>query len=95
MYFMIIFEKVCLIEMTAVKNNDYFFCVRLMEFVPPNKRSDEFFRSAFEEKGLAEVVKLHMAQVKNSSKFFLVILSPKLLKLKAQVIGNVKRKCMN
>lgn len=35
-----------------------------MEFVPPNKRSDEFFRSAFEEKGLAEVVKLHMAQVK-------------------------------
>lgn len=41
-----------------------------MEFVPPNKRSDEFFRSAFEEKGLAEVVKLHMAQVKNSSKFF-------------------------
>lgn len=92
---MIIFEKVCLLEMTAVKNNDYFFCVRLMEFVPPNKRSDEFFRSAFEEKGLAEVVKLHMAQVKNSSKFFLVIWSPKLLKLKAQVIGNVKRKCMN
>lgn len=41
-----------------------------MEFVPPNKRSDEFFRSAFEEKGLAEVVKLHMAQVKNSSNFF-------------------------
>lgn len=34
-----------------------------MEFVPPNKRTEEYFRTIFEEKGLAEVVKLHKAQV--------------------------------
>lgn len=34
-----------------------------MEFVPPNKRTEDYFRSAFEDKGLAEIVKLHMNQV--------------------------------
>ena len=37
---------------------------RLMEFVPLNKRTEEHFRAAFEERGLADIVKLHKAQVK-------------------------------
>ncbi|XP_026681463.1 diacylglycerol O-acyltransferase 1-like [Diaphorina citri] len=41
---------------------------RLMEFVPPNKRSDEYFRTVFEEKGLADIVKLHMAQASQEAK---------------------------
>ena len=36
---------------------------RLMEFVPLNKRTEEHFRAAFEERGLADIVKLHKAQV--------------------------------
>jgi hypothetical protein len=42
---------------------------RLMEFVPLNKRTEEHFRAAFEEKGLADIVKLHKAQVNLSSRF--------------------------
>jgi len=42
---------------------------RLMEFVPLNKRTEEHFRAAFEEKGLADIVKLHKAQVNLSSIF--------------------------
>ena len=38
-----------------------------MEFVPPNKRSEEYFKSVFEEKGLNEIVKLHLAQVSTST----------------------------
>ncbi|XP_075222594.1 basic leucine zipper and W2 domain-containing protein kra [Lycorma delicatula] len=41
---------------------------RLMEFVPPNKRTEEHFRTVFEEKGLAEVVKLHKAQASQEAK---------------------------
>lgn len=41
---------------------------RLMEFVPPNKRSDDYFRLVFEEKGLADIVKLHMAQASQEAK---------------------------
>lgn len=41
---------------------------RLMEFVPPNKRTEDYFRSAFEDKGLAEIVKLHMAQASQEAK---------------------------
>jgi hypothetical protein len=37
---------------------------RLMEFVPLNKRTEEHFRAAFEDRGLADIVKLHKAQVK-------------------------------
>lgn len=46
---------------------------RLMEFVPLNKRTEEHFRAVFEEKGLADIVKLHKAQVKpaNTSAAFL------------------------
>lgn len=40
----------------------------LMEFVPPNKRTDEYFKSVFEEKGLHEIVKLHMAQESQGAK---------------------------
>lgn len=39
---------------------------RLMEYVPLNKRTEENFRAAFEDKGLADIVKLHKAQVKCS-----------------------------
>lgn len=35
----------------------------LMEFVPPNKRTEDYFKSVLEEKGLHDVVKLHLAQV--------------------------------
>ncbi len=34
-----------------------------MKFVPPNKRTEDYFKSVFEEKGLHEIVKLHLAQV--------------------------------
>jgi len=34
-----------------------------MEFFPPNKRTQENFQSAFEEKGLSEIIKLQKAQV--------------------------------
>lgn len=41
---------------------------RLMEFVPLNKRTEEHFRAAFEEKGLADIVKLHKAQASQEAK---------------------------
>ncbi|XP_063242418.1 protein krasavietz isoform X2 [Bacillus rossius redtenbacheri] len=41
---------------------------RLMEFVPINKRTEENFRAAFEEKGLADIVKLHKAQASQEAK---------------------------
>lgn len=41
---------------------------RLMEFVPPNKRTEEHFRAVFEEKGLSELVKLHKAQASQEAK---------------------------
>ena len=39
------------------------FMFRLMEFFPPNKRTEEHFKSVFDEKGLTDIVKLHKAQV--------------------------------
>ncbi|XP_014205551.1 protein krasavietz [Copidosoma floridanum] len=41
---------------------------RLMEFVPPNKRTDEYFRSVFETVELADIVKLHKAQASQEAK---------------------------
>ncbi|XP_069673995.1 protein krasavietz [Periplaneta americana] len=41
---------------------------RLMEFVPLNKRTEEHFRAAFEDKGLADIVKLHKAQANQEAK---------------------------
>ncbi|KAK0090913.1 hypothetical protein PV325_000079 [Microctonus aethiopoides] len=41
---------------------------RLMEFVPPNKRTEEYFRSVFESVGLADIVKLHKAQASQEAK---------------------------
>ncbi|XP_011643409.1 protein krasavietz [Pogonomyrmex barbatus] len=41
---------------------------RLMEFVPPNKRTEEHFRSVFEAVGLADIVKLHKAQASQEAK---------------------------
>lgn len=35
-----------------------------MEFFPPNKRTEEHFKAVFDEKGLADIVKLHKAQVR-------------------------------
>lgn len=35
-----------------------------MCFVPPNKRTPEYFKAVFDEKGLQEIVKLHLAQVR-------------------------------
>lgn len=41
---------------------------RLMEFVPLNKRTEEYFRAVFEDKGLADIVKLHKAQASQEAK---------------------------
>lgn len=45
-----------------------FIYFRLMEFVPPNKRTEEHFRSVFEAVGLADIVKLHKAQASQEAK---------------------------
>jgi len=37
---------------------------KLMSFFPPNKKSEEHFRQVFEEKGLLDIYKLHMSQVR-------------------------------
>lgn len=39
-----------------------------MEFVPPNKRTEEYFRSVFEAVDLADIVKLHKAQASQEAK---------------------------
>ena len=41
---------------------------KLMEFLPPNKRTEEYFKSVFDEKGLADIVKLHKAQASQGAK---------------------------
>lgn len=41
---------------------------RLMEFFPPNKRTEEYLKSVFVEKGLTEIVKLHKAQASQEAK---------------------------
>jgi len=41
---------------------------KLMEFFPPNKRSQDYFDKAFMEKGLGEVVKLQKAQANQEVK---------------------------
>jgi len=41
---------------------------RLMEFFPINKRSPEIFSGAFEERGLAEIIKLQKAQANQEVK---------------------------
>jgi len=41
---------------------------KLMEFFPPNKRTEEHFKSVFDEKGLADIVKLHKAQASQGAK---------------------------
>lgn len=41
---------------------------RMMEFMPANKRTEENFRTVFEDKGLHELVKLHKAQASQEAK---------------------------
>ncbi|CAG0924556.1 unnamed protein product, partial [Notodromas monacha] len=41
---------------------------RLMEFFPPNKRSTDYFKSVFEEKGLLEIVAFHNLQAHTETK---------------------------
>lgn len=41
---------------------------KLMDFFPTNKRTDEHLRASFEEKGLSEIVKLHLAQASQEAK---------------------------
>ncbi|KAK3908473.1 Protein krasavietz [Frankliniella fusca] len=41
---------------------------KLMEFFPQNKRTEENFKAVFEEKGLADIVKLHKAQANLGAK---------------------------
>lgn len=39
-----------------------------MDFFPPKKQTEEYLKSVFVEKGLAEVVKLHKAQASQEAK---------------------------
>jgi len=39
-----------------------------MEFFPPNKRSTEYFKSVFEEKGLSDIVQFHNLQAHAETK---------------------------
>lgn len=39
-----------------------------MDFFPPKKQTEEYLKSVFIEKGLAEVVKLHKAQASQEAK---------------------------
>lgn len=39
-----------------------------MEFFPPKKQTEEYLKSIFIDKGLAEVVKLHKAQASHEAK---------------------------
>lgn len=39
-----------------------------MDFFPPKKQTEEYLKSVFIEKGLAEVVKLHKAQASYEAK---------------------------
>lgn len=39
-----------------------------MEFFPTKKQTEEYLKSVFMEKGLAEVVKLHKAQASHEAK---------------------------
>lgn len=39
-----------------------------MDFFPPNKRTEENFKQIFLEKGLTEIIKLHMAQASQEAK---------------------------
>lgn len=41
---------------------------KLMEFVPLNKRTEEYFRTTFEAVGLDDIVKLHKAQASQKAK---------------------------
>lgn len=41
---------------------------KLMEFFPPNKRTEEYLKQVFLEKDLAEVIKLHKAQASQEAK---------------------------
>lgn len=41
---------------------------RLMDFFPSKKQTEEYLKSVFIEKGLAEVVKLHKAQASYEAK---------------------------
>lgn len=41
---------------------------RLMDYCPINKRTDEYFRSVFMDKGLSDIVKLHKAQASQEAK---------------------------
>ncbi|XP_014248592.1 protein krasavietz [Cimex lectularius] len=41
---------------------------KLMDFFPLNKRTEEHLRAAFEDKGLSEIVKLHLAQASQEAK---------------------------
>lgn len=41
---------------------------RLLEFCPINKRTDEYFRGVFTDKGLSDIVKLHKAQASHEAK---------------------------
>lgn len=44
------------------------FIYRLMDFFPQKKQTEEYLKSVFIEKGLAEVVKLHKAQASYEAK---------------------------
>lgn len=62
------------IQLVCINNHNsitsWFFLLfrRLMDFFPTKKQTEEYLRSVFVEKGLAEVVKLHKAQASQEAK---------------------------
>lgn len=46
----------------------FYSIFRLMDFFPPKKQTEEYLKSVFVEKGLAEVVKLHKNQASQEAK---------------------------
>ncbi len=65
------FLIVLLVNVLHRFNNRFFSSLlifRLMDFFPAKKQTEEYLRSVFIEKGLAEVVKLHKAQASYENK---------------------------
>lgn len=62
------FGHVHLATHISITKLTYYVIYRLMDFFPPKKQTEEYLKSVFIEKGLAEVVKLHKAQASYEAK---------------------------
>lgn len=62
-----------------------------MEFFPPKKQTEEYLKSVFIEKGLAEVVKLHKAQASYEAKRELTQVSFRLISTVPRILAPKER----